>query len=110
MRPNPRGLVAGPRFSGARDRRSASYGVPPARATVARLLDAGMTLGLQMPLRWVRMRPSPRGQMGGADRPGIMGGSFELPYNICLEPKDSADDFPTPPWAARALTEHVLRR
>ena len=26
-----------------------------------------------------------------------------------VEPKDSADDFPTPPWAARALLEHVLR-
>ena len=24
------------------------------------------------------------------------------------EPKDSADDFPTPPWATRALLEHVL--
>lgn len=24
------------------------------------------------------------------------------------EPKDSADDFPTPLWATRALTEHVL--
>src|SRR4051812_41630833 len=24
------------------------------------------------------------------------------------EPKDSADDFPTPPWATRALVEHVL--
>ena len=26
-----------------------------------------------------------------------------------VEPKDSADDFPTPPWATRALLEHVLR-
>jgi len=25
-----------------------------------------------------------------------------------FEPKDSADDFPTPPWATRALVEHVL--
>src|SRR3954471_7388481 len=25
-----------------------------------------------------------------------------------VEPKDSADDFPTPPWATRALVEHVL--
>ena len=25
------------------------------------------------------------------------------------EPRDSADDFPTPPWATRALMEHVLR-
>ncbi|SMF65615.1 hypothetical protein SAMN02982989_3382 [Xaviernesmea oryzae] len=25
-----------------------------------------------------------------------------------FEPKDSADDFPTPPWATRALIEHVL--
>lgn len=25
-----------------------------------------------------------------------------------LEPKDSPDDFPTPPWATRALLEHVL--
>jgi hypothetical protein len=25
-----------------------------------------------------------------------------------IEPKDSADDFPTPPWATRALVEHVL--
>src|SRR5215204_3204573 len=25
-----------------------------------------------------------------------------------VEPKDSADDFPTPPWATRALAEHVL--
>src|SRR3954447_3653648 len=25
-----------------------------------------------------------------------------------FEPKDSADDFPTPPWATRALFEHVL--
>ena len=24
------------------------------------------------------------------------------------EPKDSADDFPTPPWATRALIEHVI--
>lgn len=26
------------------------------------------------------------------------------------EPKDSPDDFPTPPWATRALIEHVLDR
>ncbi len=26
-----------------------------------------------------------------------------------LEPSDSLDDFPTPPWATRALIEHVLR-
>jgi hypothetical protein len=25
-----------------------------------------------------------------------------------VEPKDSPDDFPTPPWATRALIEHVL--
>ena len=25
-----------------------------------------------------------------------------------VEPKDSADDFPTPPWATRALVDHVL--
>jgi hypothetical protein len=25
-----------------------------------------------------------------------------------VEPADSADDFPTPPWATRALLEHVL--
>lgn len=25
-----------------------------------------------------------------------------------MEPKDSADDFPTPPWATRALIEHVI--
>lgn len=25
-----------------------------------------------------------------------------------VEPKDSADDFPTPPWATRALIEHVI--
>ena len=25
-----------------------------------------------------------------------------------IEPKDSRDDFPTPPWATRALLEHVL--
>jgi hypothetical protein len=25
-----------------------------------------------------------------------------------IEPKDSPDDFPTPPWATRALVEHVL--
>jgi hypothetical protein len=25
-----------------------------------------------------------------------------------IEPKDSPDDFPTPPWATRALLEHVL--
>ena len=25
-----------------------------------------------------------------------------------IEPSDSADDFPTPPWATRALVEHVL--
>ncbi len=25
-----------------------------------------------------------------------------------VEPKDSPDDFPTPPWATRALVEHVL--
>src|SRR5262249_51391931 len=26
------------------------------------------------------------------------------------EPKDSPDDFPTPPWATRALIEHILDR
>lgn len=26
------------------------------------------------------------------------------------EPKDSPDDFPTPPWATRALIEHVIER
>ena len=26
-----------------------------------------------------------------------------------IEPADSADDFPTPPWATRALLEHVMR-
>ncbi len=26
-----------------------------------------------------------------------------------IEPKDSRDDFPTPPWATRALIEHVIR-
>ena len=26
-----------------------------------------------------------------------------------IEPKDSADDFPTPPWATRGLIEHVLK-
>jgi hypothetical protein len=25
-----------------------------------------------------------------------------------FEPKDSADDFPTPPWATRALLEHII--
>src|SRR4051794_30361823 len=25
-----------------------------------------------------------------------------------IEPADSPDDFPTPPWATRALMEHVL--
>ena len=25
-----------------------------------------------------------------------------------FEPKNSLDDFPTPPWATRALLEHVL--
>ena len=25
-----------------------------------------------------------------------------------IEPKDSPDDFPTPPWATRALIEHIL--
>ncbi|MCV2866637.1 hypothetical protein, partial [Defluviimonas sp. WL0075] len=25
------------------------------------------------------------------------------------EPKDSPDDFPTPPWATRALLQHVIR-
>src|SRR5262245_19625706 len=25
-----------------------------------------------------------------------------------IEPQDSPDDFPTPPWATRALIEHVL--
>jgi hypothetical protein len=25
-----------------------------------------------------------------------------------VEPKDSLDDFPTPPWATRALVEHIL--
>jgi hypothetical protein len=25
-----------------------------------------------------------------------------------LEPKDSPDDFPTPPWATRALIEHII--
>lgn len=27
-----------------------------------------------------------------------------------FEPKDSPDDFPTPPWATRALIEHVIGR
>src|SRR4051794_38841170 len=27
-----------------------------------------------------------------------------------VEPKDSPDDFPTPPWATRALLQHVLDR
>lgn len=27
-----------------------------------------------------------------------------------IEPHDSLDDFPTPPWATRALVEHVLTR
>ena len=27
-----------------------------------------------------------------------------------LEPKDSFDDFPTPPWATRALIEYVIGR
>ncbi len=27
-----------------------------------------------------------------------------------FEPKDSLDDFPTPPWATRALMAHVLRQ
>lgn len=27
-----------------------------------------------------------------------------------VEPKDSPDDFPTPPWATRALLEHILDR
>lgn len=27
-----------------------------------------------------------------------------------IEPSDSPDDFPTPPWATRALVEHVLHR
>ncbi|MDT0509259.1 hypothetical protein [Novosphingobium sp. MMS21-SN21R] len=26
-----------------------------------------------------------------------------------VEPRDSLDDFPTPPWATRALLEHVIR-
>jgi len=26
------------------------------------------------------------------------------------EPRDSLDDFPTPPWATRALIEHVIKR
>jgi hypothetical protein len=26
------------------------------------------------------------------------------------EPRDSLDDFPTPPWATRALMEHVLKK
>jgi type I restriction-modification system DNA methylase subunit len=26
------------------------------------------------------------------------------------EPKDSRDDFPTPPWATRALVEHILEK
>src|SRR5687768_5734843 len=26
------------------------------------------------------------------------------------EPRDSLDDFPTPPWATRALIEHVIQR
>lgn len=25
-----------------------------------------------------------------------------------IEAKDSLDDFPTPPWATRALIEHVI--
>jgi hypothetical protein len=27
-----------------------------------------------------------------------------------VEPKDSPDDFPTPPWATRALVEHIIGR
>lgn len=27
-----------------------------------------------------------------------------------IEPKDSPDDFPTPPWATRGLIEHVLKK
>ncbi|HWJ75855.1 MAG TPA: SAM-dependent methyltransferase [Kaistia sp.] len=27
-----------------------------------------------------------------------------------IEPSDSPDDFPTPPWATRALIEHILQR
>lgn len=27
-----------------------------------------------------------------------------------VEPKDSPDDFPTPPWATRALLEHIIDR
>ena len=27
-----------------------------------------------------------------------------------VEAKDSLDDFPTPPWATRALIEHVIER
>jgi hypothetical protein len=26
-----------------------------------------------------------------------------------IEPKDSSDDLPTPPWATRGLMEHVLK-
>lgn len=26
-----------------------------------------------------------------------------------IEPKDSRDDFPTPPWATRGLVEHIIR-
>ena len=25
-----------------------------------------------------------------------------------IEPQDSPDDFPTPPWATRALAEHII--
>ena len=27
-----------------------------------------------------------------------------------VEAKDSLDDFPTPPWATRALLEHIIER
>lgn len=30
-------------------------------------------------------------------------------FNQRTEPTDSLDDFPTPPWATRALVEHVLK-
>ena len=27
-----------------------------------------------------------------------------------IEPKDSPDDFPTPPWATRGLIEHIIKK
>lgn len=42
----------------------------------------------------------------------LLGGMQNISHAVMAqrhEPKDSPDDFPTPPWATRALLQHVIR-